>query len=75
MGLLLLPACHTPPVSEPVVMSCPAPRFSLLGAWNNADLPTVIEADGRDPGVGIGDLDGDGDEDFLYGWAGNTQVF
>lgn len=53
---------------------CDDPGVELVQKWTQDLLPMRTSTDHTEPGVGLGDLDGDGDLDALVAWGGGSFV-
>lgn len=55
-------------------LECFPLSMELVQQWYADDLPAREPGSGVWPGIGVGDLDGDGWLDVLFGWAGGSKV-
>lgn len=74
--LLLLLGCHTPP-EKTDLPAVPTPDFDLVlqAEWLQTDLPKGPLLPGDQPGVALGDLDGDGWLDAVMAFGGGSMGF
>lgn len=52
--------------------ACPLPDMTLVGSWEQAELPARADTKHTMQGVALGDLDGDGWLDALVAWGGGS---
>ncbi|MFZ5481708.1 MAG: CRTAC1 family protein [Myxococcota bacterium] len=69
--LLVLAACDADGVPPP---TCDDATIEHVATWAEADLPARADIAHTEPGVALGDLDGDGDLDAFVAWGGGSFV-
>lgn len=53
---------------------CPAATVELVQRWEESALPATTSTEHTEPGIALGDLDGDGDLDAFVAWGGGSFV-
>ncbi|MFT5682607.1 MAG: hypothetical protein ACI8RZ_003529 [Myxococcota bacterium] len=75
MILLLLLGCSDAPADTATTApACDPIDVSLIGDWQESDLRSDHKRRHTEPGIAIGDLDGDGWTDALVAWGGGSFV-
>lgn len=73
--MVLVAGCVAPEgvaVEETAAPTCPAMDLTLAQEWPDTALPNDAPVEGTQPGVAIGDLDGDGWLDVFLAFAGGS---
>lgn len=74
MLLLLLACTDSVTVDTAAAPVCEAPTLAVTQEWGVSDLPNENKFEHRRPGLGVGDLDGDGDPDVLMAYGGGSMA-